>query len=193
LQFTVQAYSPASGSETAAAQTGLTYSTGALPGGASFDPVARVFSWTPSQAGVSQVQFIVSDGVIPESKTVTIRVGNPSLPVANPGPNRIVHLGNMVTLDGSGSQDPASTTPQLPAWWTLSFAWTQSAGPAVTLGSGGATAMKPTFVPTVAGSYTFQLVVNDGPAFSAPAPVTITVPVLRHRKRSVRPFSSSGR
>jgi hypothetical protein len=96
----------------------------------------------------------------------------------------------MVTLDGAGSQDAASATPQLPAWWTLSFAWTETAGPAVTLGNGGATAMMPTFVPTVAGSYTFQLVVNDGPAFSAPAPVTITVPIPAHRKRGVRRFSS---
>ena len=180
LQFTVQAYSPASGSETAAAQTGLTYSTGALLSGASFD--SHVFTWTPTQVGVYQVQFIVSDGVIPESKTVTISVGNPNLPVANPGPSRIVRLGSLVTLDGAGSQDAASTTPQLPAWWTLSFAWTQTDGPAVTLGSGGATAMMPTFVPAAAGSYTFQLVVNDGPAFSAPATVTIMVPSLRRRK-----------
>jgi PKD repeat protein len=177
LQFTVQAYSPASGSETAAAQTGLTYSTGALPGDASFD--SQVFRSTPTEAGVYRVQFIVSDGVIPESKTVTISVGNPILPVANPGPSRRVRLGSLVTLDGSGSQDPASAAPQLPAWWTLSFAWVQTAGPAVTLGSGGSTAMSPTFVAAVAGTYTFQLVVSDGEAASAPASVTLTVPMLR--------------
>jgi hypothetical protein len=50
-----------------------------------------------------------------------------------------------------------------------------------------------TFVPPVAGSYTFQLVVNDGPVFSAPAPITITIPVLRHMKRGGRSFSSSGK
>jgi len=160
--------------------TGLTYAIDALLSGANFD--SQVFTWTPTEVGVYQVQFIVSDGVIPESKTVAISVGNPKLPVANPGPNRIVRLGSLVTLDGAGSQDAASTTPQLPAWWTLSFAWTQTDGPAVTLGSGGATAMMPTFVPAAAGSYTFQLVVNDGPAFSAPATVTIMVPSLRRRK-----------
>ena len=89
LRFTVQAYNPASGSE-AAAQTGLTYSTGALPGGASFDPAAQAFSWTPSQVGVCEVQFIVNDGVAPESRTVTITVGNPNPPAANPGLNRMV-------------------------------------------------------------------------------------------------------
>jgi len=177
LQFTVQAYSPASGSETAAAQTGLTYSTGALPGGAAFN--SQVFTWTPTAPGVYRVQFIVSDGVIPESKTVTISVGNPVVPVANAGPSRAVHLGALVALDGSGSQDPASATPELPAWWTLSFSWTQTAGPKVTLGSGGSTAMSPTFVASAAGAYTFQLVVSDGAATSAPASVTLTVPVLR--------------
>ena len=127
------------------------------------------------------MQFIVSDGVIPESKTVTISVGNPVVPVANAGPSRAVHLGALVTLDGSGSQDPASATPELPAWFTLSFSWTQTAGPKVTLGSGGSTAMSPTFVASaaVAGTYTFQLVVSDGAATSAPASVTLTVPVLR--------------
>jgi hypothetical protein len=173
VQFTVQAYSPASGSETAAAQTGLTYSTGALPSGAAFG--SQVFTWTPNAVGVYQVQFMVSDGVMPESKTVTIRVGYPTLPVANPGPSRTVRLGSLVTLDGSGSQDPASATPELPAWWTLSFSWVQTAGPAVTLGSGGSTAMSPTFVATVAGTYAFQLVVSDGAAASAPASITLTV------------------
>jgi len=173
LQFAVQAYSPASGSETAAAQKGLTYSTGALPSGATFN--SQTFSWTPTRDGVYQVQFIVSDGAIPESKTVTIRVGNPALPVANPGPSRWAARGSLVTLDGSGSLDPASPTPDLPAWWTLSYSWVQTAGPVVTLGSGGASAMSPTFVPTAAGTYTFQLVVSDSAATSAPAPVTIRV------------------
>jgi hypothetical protein len=134
-----------------------------------------VFTWTPNAVGVYQVQFMVSDGVMPESKTVTIRVGYPTLPVANPGPSRTVRLGSLVTLDGSGSQDPASATPELPAWWTLSFSWVQTAGPAVTLGSGGSTAMSPTFVATVAGTYAFQLVVSDGAAASAPASITLTV------------------
>ena len=38
--------------------------------------------------------------------------------------------------------------------------------------------MNPTFTPTVPGSYMFQLVVNDGQANSAPASVSITVPLL---------------
>jgi polygalacturonase len=177
LQFTVQAYNPTSGSETAAAQTGLTYSTGALPSGANFD--SQVFTWTPAEAGVYPVEFMVSDGVMVESKTVTVSVDNPTLPVAIPGPSRWVRLGSLATLDGSGSQDPASATPQLPAWWSLSFSWVQTAGPAVTLGSGGATAMCPSFVPTVAGTYTFELVVSDGAAASAPASVTLTVSKLR--------------
>ena len=191
LQFTVQAYSPASGSETAAAQTGLTYSTGALPGGAAFD--SQVFTWTPTAAGVYQVQFIVSDGVIPESKTVTISVGNPDVPVANAGPSRMVHLGALV--DSGRFREPGLRQHYagIAGVVDAEFSWTQTAGPEVALGSGGSTAMSPTFVASAAGSYTFQLVVSDGAATSAPASVTITVPVLRQRRRGVRSFSSSGK
>jgi hypothetical protein len=180
LQFTVKAYNPGTGtSEATSPGTGLTYSTATLPTGATFDASGtQVFNWTPATAGVYQVQFLVSDGLIPESKTVTINVGNSILPIANPGLNQTVRLGSVVTLDGSGSQDPASATPQLPASYTLNFAWTQTGGPTVTLGSGGATVMSPTFTPTVAGTYVFQLVVNDGPAYSTPVSVTLTVPIL---------------
>ena len=87
-------------------------------------------------------------------------------PIANAGPNQTVSVGSLVTLDGSGSSDPDNG----PA--PLSFTWTQVDGPAVTLT--GADTATPTFTPTVAGTYTFSLVVNDGEADSAPDSVTIT-------------------
>jgi hypothetical protein len=71
-----------------------------------------------------------------------------------------------VQLDGSGSSDPDGNP--------LTYAWTQTAGPAVTLSS--STAVKPTFTaPASATSLTFQLVVNNGQTTSSPATVTITV------------------
>ncbi len=71
-----------------------------------------------------------------------------------------------MTLDGSGSSDPNGDS--------LTYQWTQTAGPAVTLSS--ATAAKPTFTaPATAATLTFQLVVNDGTLSSAPSSVSITV------------------
>lgn len=58
----------------------LTYSATGLPAGASFDPAARDFSWTPSytQAGQYSVTFTATDGAdryaLSATKTVTITV-----------------------------------------------------------------------------------------------------------------------
>jgi hypothetical protein len=73
-----------------------------------------------------------------------------------------------VTLDGTGSSDPAGAT--------LTYAWTQTAGPAVTLSS--STAAQPTFTaPSVATTtaLTFSLVVQNATTASAPSTVTVTV------------------
>ncbi|MGC3965674.1 MAG: putative Ig domain-containing protein [Rhodocyclaceae bacterium] len=69
LQFMVNAKTPASG-------VTLTYSAKNLPGGASFDANTRTFTWTPNsaQAGQYTVQFVVDDGVIPETRDVAITV-----------------------------------------------------------------------------------------------------------------------
>ena len=88
-------------------------------------------------------------------------------PIANAGSNQTVTVGTLVTLNGSGSSDP--NTPPLP----LTYRWTQTSGPAVTLT--GANTATPSFTPTQAGSYVFSLVVNNGVLDSTAASVTITV------------------
>jgi len=73
-----------------------------------------------------------------------------------------------VTLDGSSSHDPDADP--------LTYAWSQTAGPAVTLSS--TTAMQPTFIApaTLAGTtLTFQLIVNDGTVNSTADTVDIVV------------------
>ena len=111
---------------------------------------------------------MVNDGTLssaPSSVSITVTAGNQP-PIANAGTAQTVAAAATVTLDGSESSDPGGHQ--------LTYQWTQTAGPAVTLSS--TTAVKPTFTaPATAATLTFQLVVNDGTLSSAPSSVSITV------------------
>ncbi len=92
-------------------------------------------------------------------------------PVANAGPDQNVNVNTLVTLNGSGSNDPDHAPSP------LTFAWTEVSGPAVTLAN--PTTATPTFTPTVTGTYTFQLQVSDGAANSTDQVViTVTNPTV---------------
>ena len=118
----------------------------------------------PASATSLTFQLVVNNGQVNSSPaTVTITVGSP---VANAGANQTVEVNSTVQLDGSGSSAPNGNP--------LTYQWTQTSGPSVTLSSN--TAVKPTFTaPASATSLTFQLVVNNGQVNSSPATVTITV------------------
>ncbi|HWY25579.1 MAG TPA: M36 family metallopeptidase, partial [Nevskia sp.] len=124
------------------------------------DEATGIFGWV--------VDNIAFTGVTnkPFSSTVADAGLAAKTPTANAGTAQTVKLGDTATLDGSASSDPFGGS--------LSYSWTQTAGPTVSLS--GATTAKPSFTASAAGAETFQLIVTDqyGKA-SAPASVTVTV------------------
>jgi minor extracellular protease Epr len=90
---------------------------------------------------------------VPASAQVTI--GN-TAPVADAGADQHVGVNKLVTLDASRSTDADGDI--------LSYSWTQTGGPGITLV--GVNSIKATFTPSITGNYSFRLAVNDGNAFS---------------------------
>ena len=106
------------------------------------------------------------------TKTFTVTTNN-VVPVASPSAPKAATVNQLVTLKG-GSID-AMEPDAVSGTTGRTYAWTQTAGPAVTLTPADHNA---TFTPTATGTYTFALVVTDhggSGASSPPASVTTVV------------------
>jgi uncharacterized repeat protein (TIGR02543 family) len=79
-------------------------------------------------------------------------------PIANAGHDKVANINETVTLDGSGSYDPDSSSS------ALMYSWLQNGGPTVEL-TANQTA-NPSFTPVEPGKYVFKLMVSDGFAIS---------------------------
>lgn len=88
-------------------------------------------------------------------------------PTANAGADFTGYVNRLILLDGSASSDPEGEQ--------LRYAWTENGSNPQTGILRGDHAAKPGFTPTVAGTYIFSLVVNDGRANSASDNITVTV------------------
>lgn len=171
--------------------TGMTGSPVALNGSASSDPDGNpiTYKWAqvsgasvgiadtskattsfvPTTDGTYEFDLTVTDDkALSATDRVVITVAQNQAPTARAGADVSASTGQPVMLDGSTSSDPNGSP--------LTYAWTQvgSTPSAVTLG--GAGTARPTFTPSVAGTYTFSLTVNDGQLSSA-APDTVRVVV----------------
>jgi hypothetical protein len=124
------------------------------PAAGTYTITVRAFN-VPSSA--QPFALVVSGGV-------STAAGGNRAPIANAGPDATGTIGTAVTLDGSGSSDPDGNP--------LTFAWSQTGGPAVTLSTPNAAVAH--FTPAANATYTFQLQVSDG-SLTAQDTVVITV------------------
>ena len=137
-------------------------STAALSNPAIVNP-----TFTADKFGSYVIQLIVNDGTV-DSIPVTVSISTEnSPPIANAGPPQTVPLNSVVNLDGSGSSDP-DLNPITYLWSIVS----KPAGSTTVLLN--PTRVNPGFLADKAGSYTIQLIVNDGTVSSTPATVVIT-------------------
>ena len=94
-------------------------------------------------------------------------------PAADAGPDQVVNKLALITLDGSGSSDPDGDLP-------LTYLWTQTGGPAVTLSAPHV--VSPTFTaPDLPTALTFTLAVTDSLGLPDPTPDEVVVTVLGYR------------
>jgi hypothetical protein len=122
-------------------------------------------TFTPTASGIYVFNLTVDDGFGGlDWDSVNITVTNRD-PIADAGVDQTVAVDSLVTLDGSASSDPDRDP--------ITFAWTQTSGPAVTL-TGDDTA-RPTFTPTVIAIYSFQARVSDNDGGSRTDTMTVNV------------------
>ena len=131
------------------------------------DPSAVQPTFIIDRPGNYTAQLIVNDGTVnSDPATVTISTVN-SKPIANPGPDQHGVVNATITLNGSGSSDVDGDP--------LIYQWSLVSKPAnSTAALQASTNVTTSFVLDKAGTYTVQLIVNDGTVDSDPVTVTIT-------------------
>lgn len=124
-------------------------------------------NFVPDLPGDYVLQLIVNNGYLNSAPSYVRLSTNPVAPRADAGWNKTIQAGQNVQLDGTHSVNPMNRP--------LTYAWSFVASPA---GSNPVlsdpTNPRPTFLASLAGTYTLQLQVTDGTLTSAPATVTFT-------------------
>lgn len=124
-------------------------------------------SFYADRAGVFLVELEVGDIEFLSTDTVTVTVEAPNNdPIAIPGADQYVDVGDRVTLNGGQSYDPDGDS--LSYQWVIS---TRPAGSSATLSTN--TSAIVSFTADVAGQFVITLVVSDGESSSAPAQVRV--------------------
>jgi hypothetical protein len=143
--------------------------SGPAHGTLSGQPPDLIYTADSNFAGTDSFSFTVTDGRESSAAavfTITVQATNDA-PIAHAGQDQTVFVGQLVTLDGSLSQDLEGNA--LSYWWVLA---STPSGSFASLSNPGS--VQATFTPDKPGQYQVQLTVNDGALDSAPAAVRIT-------------------
>ena len=134
---------------------------------------SSIATFGADKAGTYTAEVAVSDGKATTNATLTIIVTTPppantppvaKAAIANPTATTI---GQTVQLDSTGSTDSDGNP--------LAYTWTLTVPPGSSTTLSDSKIANPTFKPDLGGTYTAQLIVNDGMADSTPATATISV------------------
>jgi uncharacterized repeat protein (TIGR01451 family) len=98
------------------------------------------------------------------SRTFTVEIQNVA-PIADGGADLTIDAEQTVTLDASNSRDPNGDP--------ISFSWRQVEGPSIELDESFSLRLE--FLPTLAGTYTFELTVTDDKGLQSTDNVTVVV------------------
>ena len=105
-----------------------------------------------SSRGTFSVTLVVRDAANQQgSDSISVEVQNRP-PVSDAGPDQSANKGQVIVLNGTTSYDPDGDS--------LTFGWTQTAGPSVALTGAGASVAS--FTPVISGLYVFSLGISDG-------------------------------
>jgi parallel beta-helix repeat protein len=112
--------------------------------------------FTVDMLGDYVIELVVTDSLGEQSTAAEVVIGTfNTVPVADAGPDQIVHPRDTVTLDGSGSSDLEEDYPLAYSWQFTS----KPAGSIVVLS--GADTVSPSFTVDMLGDYVVDLVVTD--------------------------------
>lgn len=124
--------------------------TGRVVAGLQFGNFMRPRDYLEGYNGVQHAVPVDVPRIRYEVLTRTVRTGNDA-PVADAGPDQIGAAAGTINLDGSASFDPEGDT--------LTYQWSQVAGPAVSIA--GMNSARASFTAAEGQSYSFRLVVKD--------------------------------